>query len=581
MNPQNNENNESNESNSKALILESLNTEYKNLLIEYKQAVSNYVNFLKQEASEQPCSIYNADSKGISQECYNDIWKKAGCGAGTIKSGPNVNNDWAQSQTLNGLIYDSFLWATMTDYDHRIGCYGQYTSPYIIIGVGTDGNLYSRMGLDGTWQKIEDNSNGQLVTVFTSPDGKLYATNKNREIIYKNNWSDSTWAGTISGSCCVLGAAMGQDTTIVGIGTNGTLFSRPLDGGWRQTVSGDEWCAYITIAPDGSVFVVGGGNQLYKKNNYKTLTSERWQSIGNCCVKAMTIASDNTLIVIGTDGQIYTKKDYKDLSPAWSSAYKSQNPTVTSITTVKNPDFDTTTSIYSTATEPNYNLNTVPMTTVKETSFWGTSPLSQSTVSTVGECEALCSRTNGCSGATYSETTSKCFLRKGEGDIVSGSPTDYSIIPKGQSLLKIVKNINDKLTQLNEKIQKMSDSIQTKFSSQAQERSSANTNLINQYKNLVGERVKIQKMLNEYQTLDEQQIQGNIYTSQNYYSFILLMILAILVVVLLYKFTVPSAPASTTLVQNGGQLGTSAYYIVFGIFILILLLTCYNKYKLL
>ena len=88
-------------------------------------------------------------------------------------------------------------------------------------------------------------------------------------------------------------------------------------------------------------------------------------------------------------------------------------------------------------------------------------------------------------------------------------------------------------------------------------------------------------MLNEYQTLDEQQVEGNIHISQNYYSFILLMFLAILVIFLLYKFSMPSAQPSTTFVQNGGELGTSAYYMVFGLFLLILLLTCYNKYKLL
>ena len=75
MNPENNENN------SDVLNLESFNTEYKNLLIEYELAVSNYVNYLKQEA-KQPCGEYTGDSKGISQECYNDIWKKSGCGSG-------------------------------------------------------------------------------------------------------------------------------------------------------------------------------------------------------------------------------------------------------------------------------------------------------------------------------------------------------------------------------------------------------------------------------------------------------------------------------------------------------------------
>ena len=120
-----------------------------------------------------------------------------------------------------------------------------------------------------------------------------------------------------------------------------------------------------------------------------------------------------------------------------------------------------------------------------------------------------------------------------------------------------------------------------KFDSQTEKRSSDNTELINQYNNLVEERDKIQKMLNEYQTLDEQQVQGSIHISQNYYSFILLMILVILIIFLLYKFSIPSAQSTTAIVQNGGQLGINAYYIVFGIFLVILLLTCYNKYKLL
>jgi hypothetical protein len=347
---------------STALNLESLNVEYKNLLIEYKQAVSNYVNYLKQEIV-QPCAAYNANSKGINQACYNDIWKKAGCGTGTTK--PNANNSWAKSQTLNGLIQDSWYWATWTDAQRRNGCYG------------------------------------------------------------KNN-----------------------------------------------------------------------------KN-------------------------------------------------------------------------------YNTSTAPNFNINAPEMTSLKGTAFWGTSALSQSKVSTVGQCQALCSKTSGCSGATYNQTTSLCSLRKGDANIVSGTPNDVAIVPKAQSLLKIVQNINEKLTQVNEKIQKISQTIETQFNSEAQQRSNSNTILIDQYKSLVGERFKIQRMLNEYQTLDEQQVEGNIQISQNYYSFILLMFLAILFIFLLYKFSIPSDQSSTTIVQNGTSLGTTAYYIVFGLFLLALLFALYNKYKLL
>ena len=375
MNRQNNENNESNESNSTALNLESLNTEYKNLLIAYELSVSNYVNYLKEEV-EQPCTNYTGDSKGISQDCYNDIWKKAGCGTGTIQPAPDANSSWAKGMTLNGLINDSWLWATMADDEHRTGCYG------------TD----------------------------------------------------------------------------------------------------------------------------FDETKYNTST----------------------------------EPDYN----------------------INNPD---------------YNINSPVMTSIKGAAFWGTSSLSQNNSQTLEECKASCANTPGCTGATYNLTNgeTKCMLRKGDANIATGSPDDYAIVPKGQQLLKIVQNINEKLTEVNEKIQKSTQAIETRFNSEAEKITTTNDDLINQYKNLVVERVKIQKILNEYQTLDEKHIEGNIYISQNYYSFILLMILVLLFVFLLYKFSIPSGQSTSTLVQNGGQLGTSVYYFVFCIFLLILLLTCYNKYKLL
>jgi hypothetical protein len=230
---------------------------------------------------------------------------------------------------------------------------------------------------------------------------------------------------------------------------------------------------------------------------------------------------------------------------------------------------------------PDYNINKPDMTSINGAAFWGTSGLSQNNSQTLEECKASCANTPGCSGATYNLTNgqSKCMLRKGDANIVSGTPNDVAIVPKAQSLLKIVQSVNNRLTQVNEKIQKISQTIETQFNSEAQQRSNSNTNLIDQYKSLVGERFKIQRMLNEYQTLDEQQVQGNIHISQNYYSFILLMLLAILVIFLLYKFSIPSPQSSTTFVQNEGDLGTNAYYIVFGLFLLVLLFTIYNKYK--
>lgn len=219
--------------------------------------------------------------------------------------------------------------------------------------------------------------------------------------------------------------------------------------------------------------------------------------------------------------------------------------------------------------------NNQDMISINSAAFWGTSSLSQNNSQTLEECKASCTNTPGCSGATYNLTNgqSKCMLRSGDANIVSGSSNDVAIVPKGKQLLQIVKNINDKLTQVNEEIQKLSPMVETKLNSQFKESSGTNNNLINQYKSLVEERYKIKMLLQEYQTLDEQQVEGNIHISQNYYSFILLMIIVILVVFLLYKLSVQSHP---TFVQTGGDLGINAYYIVFGIFLLILLLSYYN-----
>ena len=88
-------------------------------------------------------------------------------------------------------------------------------------------------------------------------------------------------------------------------------------------------------------------------------------------------------------------------------------------------------------------------------------------------------------------------------------------------------------------------------------------------------------MLNDYQTLDQDQTEGNLMINQNYYSFLLLLALAIVVIFLLYKFGMPSKASPGNLasppLQSGGQLGISTYYIILGIVLVILLVNFMKK----
>ena len=579
---QQNNQNDYQESNSIALNLETLSGQYQNLLIQYEQAVANYINYLNQEAS-QPCGEFNSNSTGINQRCYQYIWQQSGCGAGTAQA--DASTTWAQGMTLDGLINDSFLWSTMTDYNHRMGCYGNPGNTYIILCVGTDGNLYSRQGLDAPWQRINDDSNGNISSICTGADGQtIICTNVVNDIWIKPSWDAPNWQGPVQNPCCVMSVAQGQDETIVGVGMSYALWSKAnLNGNWSQTASPGEWISYVTIAPDGSIFVIGSGNQIWKKNSYQNLTSQQWQYQGACCVKAITIAPDGTFIGVGTDDQLYTKASYTDLSTPWQGPFSTENSSccAVSITTVANPNYNA--SNYNQASQPNYNIGAQPLTSVSGSTFWGTSGISQNNSDTLQECQASCSSTPGCTGATFNPTAyaqPMCWLRGGQGQISPGLESDNAIVQEGQQLLQIVQNINQQLTSVNQQIQEQTNNGQPLYDEQSTQRALKTSNLISQFIQLNKERERISQMVNEYQTLDEQQTEGNITISQKYYSFLLLLGLVIIVIILLYKFGLssPVTPTSPPLMQTGGELGTNTYYIIFGIVLVILIVKNFSNY---
>ena len=109
--------------NSALIKIEALQKEYEVTLQQYQEAGKNYITAL-QNAPSNSCKDYTKDSTSISQECYDKIWKDQGC----LTQAPSADSDWSKSQTLDGLVNDSYLWATLTDEDHRKGCYGDSTS---------------------------------------------------------------------------------------------------------------------------------------------------------------------------------------------------------------------------------------------------------------------------------------------------------------------------------------------------------------------------------------------------------------------------------------------------------------------
>jgi hypothetical protein len=562
-NENNNNNNNDDGTKSVVLSLETLSKEYDTVLIKYNQAQKDYIDYLKSQSTDNACSKYTSDSKGIDQACYDEIWKKSGC---TTTGFVNANSDYAKTQTLNGLIYDSFLWATMTDSQHRDGCYGTTTNfstatapnyninsgtGYTIIGIGTDGMLYSKPGLTGVWTKIQDNSSG-LTSICTMNDGNGLLASKAENILQKSSYT-SNWSEPISGSCCIAGVAMGQDGTVVGIGMgNNTLWTRAsLNSAWEHTSSAGEWVSSICIAPDGSIFGVGSDTNVYKKNSYKNLLDQQWSNLGSCCVKAVTIAPDGTFIGVGMDNNLYSKPSYKDLSVDWSGPYEN-SCCVIGITTIANP-------------------KTENLIDIKGATFWGTGKLSEGSSTSLEECKARCSADSLCSGATYNPDKAYCWSRTGDSQISVGMPNDYAIIPENLKYLKVIQGLSQKLTNINDKILKTINKGEPLYSQQDIQRKQQTIVLNQNYKKLTEEREKVEKTIKKYQDLNKAQNEGEIVITKNYSTFIVSVIIILIIVGLFIKMM-----PNTSTVQQGGGLKNTTYILIF--IIVLITFIIWNKY---
>ena len=110
---------------SSLINVESLQKEYDVVLQKYQEAGKNYMNSIQSNVSDETaCKDYSSTSTGISDACYTKIWKDQGC----TTEPTTYAIDWAKGQTLDTLVTDSYLWATMEDDEHREGCYGDSTN---------------------------------------------------------------------------------------------------------------------------------------------------------------------------------------------------------------------------------------------------------------------------------------------------------------------------------------------------------------------------------------------------------------------------------------------------------------------
>ena len=229
----------------------------------------------------------------------------------------------------------------------------------------------------------------------------------------------------------------------------------------------------------------------------------------------------------------------------------------------------TDTSVYSTETEPNYNINAEPLTDVKGSTFWGTEKLNEGEAASIEECKAMCSSDSLCYGATYNPDKAYCWTRKGEGQINVGLPNDYAIIPENLKYLKVIQGLSEKLASINSKILKMINKGKPIYGEQELKIKQQTGVLNKNYKKLVKEREKVEKTIKKYQDLNKTYQYGEVFINKNYSTYIVLSIIIFVIVFLFIKF-VPGT--DTNMVQQGGSLNNNTYFFIIIIFLIIFII---------
>ena len=163
--------------------------------------------------------------------------------------------------------------------------------------------------------------------------------------------------------------------------------------------------------------------------------------------------------------------------------------------------------------------DTSNLAAIKGYTFWGTTAISSDTSESEKDCMTKCANDKKCTGATFNASKQLCWIRTGDGEIEEGLSDDYAIVSKLKQQAFVLKNINDKLTQLNSDIMTEMSSIFGQASSPIDSGDSSgsgsqgNSSGLGQYADLFKpskESIRLNKLVEDKKEIDDaiKQLEG-------------------------------------------------------------------------
>jgi NADH:ubiquinone oxidoreductase subunit 3 (subunit A) len=182
------------------------------------------------------------------------------------------------------------------------------------------------------------------------------------------------------------------------------------------------------------------------------------------------------------------------------------------------------------------NSDNTNLKTIDNSGFYGEKQLNTLSNTDLTNCEASCSSNSSCSGATFNTTSNNCTLNSGSGNIVQ-EQSSKAIVKEAMYYSYHLQKLNTKLIDINKQMMNNSSNSYDEFQKSQQQNIEQENSMNNNYQTLTDERVQIEKMVREYETLNRAYENGNINVTANYYSYIALLFIAILLICLFFKFS--------------------------------------------
>lgn len=173
--------------------------------------------------------------------------------------------------------------------------------------------------------------------------------------------------------------------------------------------------------------------------------------------------------------------------------------------------------------------------TYSNRAYWGTSGLKEGVVGSEAECENMCASNLKCTGATFNPGNKYCWTRAGNGSLSSTTKSNVAILPTIKGCVVTLNSLNNRLIKINKELTQL---IETTNSQLAMEEATVNGSkqqLHGYYAQLLKERLQMAKILEDQQTIDEDNASNFMYVDIQNTSFRLWSLAACILFLIVIK----------------------------------------------